>query len=238
MTYVNITRQELEAWLTQNFRAWERTNTAGVYLIPLSERVAVKLSSTQSQQNMSMGRGQASMNLTLVSRINGHVLNRKSRDRKHFQRTTNWRTTWKKGVDHWLKVYLESKDFYDKIADRQAYQDKWLALIDSIPSSGSNPKLFEMRDAVVGGDILWNGQERYILDLIKENKEREERLEKETRQPLSVDTLRDMYRAARSLHDREAMENITRLGLNAKEGALPSREDLNLYKRYYLTFLM
>ena len=89
MSYVNITRTELEDWLTTKNYSWERVkDKQGVYLITLSPTVAIKLSSTQTKHDHAMGRGFASMNLTLVSHVNGWTLNRKARDRKHFKRTT------------------------------------------------------------------------------------------------------------------------------------------------------
>ena len=43
-SYVTITREELEAWLEGLPWKWSRkTNTAGIYLVHLSEVVAVKV---------------------------------------------------------------------------------------------------------------------------------------------------------------------------------------------------
>lgn len=115
--YVEITREDLEGWLRSNFGSkWNRdTKYQGVYLIHLSDSVAVKLISSIGSDNRNMGLGQASMKLLLSSRITGKALNRKARDRKSFMRTKGWKKTWLAGVRHWQGVYEKSADFYDKI---------------------------------------------------------------------------------------------------------------------------
>jgi hypothetical protein len=117
MSYAPITRDELEAWLTRSPFSWSRSgDTAGVYLVHVSNNVAIKLSSTIGSRDDAMGRGQASMNLSLVSRINGRCLNKKARDRKHFKRTLGWTGTWADGLLHWEGVFNQYPGFYDRIA--------------------------------------------------------------------------------------------------------------------------
>lgn len=233
MSYINITRQELEDWFDSLphtlGRAWERvTGREGIYLIHLSDRVAVRLSSTQASTNTSMGRGRASMNLTLVSLVNGHVLNRKARDRKHFKRTTNWRKTWAKGLEYWAKVYNDNPDFYEKIADRDAYKAKWLGIIDSLPMGGDDPKVISARDTLEGGGVLWNGQEKYLLSL-KGNASSQpvNTLSK----PLPIEKLRDLYREARRRGDLDALQLLTTLGQASGRGELPSLLDVLEFKK-------
>jgi len=129
--YVQISREELEDWLKRNFgRNWSRDQKyAGIYLIHLSDSVAVKLSSSIGATSQVRGLGKASMKLSLVSRITGRVLNAKAKDRKSFMRTKGWRKTWLAGVRHWEGVYQEYPDFYDRIGrgedppERQQAQD-------------------------------------------------------------------------------------------------------------------
>lgn len=116
--YVEITREDLESWLRSNFGSgWNRDQrTAGVYLIHLSDSVAVKLTSSIGRNDRNKGLGKASMKLSLVSRlINRPPLNAKARDRKSFMRTKGWKKTWLAGVRHWQGVYEKSADFYDSI---------------------------------------------------------------------------------------------------------------------------
>ncbi len=230
MSYVDISVQDLEDWLDTNFSRWKKAvGTAGVYYIQLSDNVGVKLSSTQKSTGTSMGHGQASMNLNLVSLVDGSNLNTKDRDRKHFQRTTNWRKTWKEGVGHWIGVYNKNPGFYEKIADRAGYKAKWLAVIDSIPAGGSNPRMVEMRNTLEEGGVLWDGQEQYLLDAQKATS-RSKRVDPILTRPLPVDELRQMYVLARRMGDEEAMDTIKDLGLKARDGVIPTLADVVAYK--------
>jgi hypothetical protein len=117
MSYERITRHQLEGWLNRSPFAWSRdARTAGVYLVHVSDCVAIKLSSTIGCTDDAVGRGRASMNLSLVSRSTGSCLNRKARDRKHFQRTSGWQGTWADGLLYWRGVFLKCPAFYDRIA--------------------------------------------------------------------------------------------------------------------------
>lgn len=232
--YVNISRGQLESWLTSNFGSWSRVaGRAGVYLIHLSDRVAVKLSSTQKDTGGSVARGGASMNLSLVSRVDESLLNRKSRDRKYFQRTTNWARTWKKGVDYWISIYEDKDEFYEKIADRAGYKAKWLGMIDSLPNGGSDRQIIKSRDTLEGGSVLWDNQERYILEAVKANRTRTPATPSNA---LDVEKLRDLYRKARSEGNREDMETIKDLGLKARDGIAPSAQEQRIYNSLRLQY--
>jgi hypothetical protein len=221
--YVEITKEELEGWLRENFGSkWsKKSGSAGVYLIHLSDSVAIKLSSTQKAIGRAVGRGGASMSLSLVSRIDDRLLNAKAKDRKHFQRTMNWRTTWLQGVMHWKGVYLEKKGFYDKIADRSGYRQKWLDLIDSIPYAGSDDFLIKCRDRLEGGEILWDNQEQVI-------QEKAQRASRPISRPriLPVETLRLMWAWGRDHRNERVKEVALRLGLKTKEGIGPDDTDM------------
>lgn len=237
--YVNISREMLEDWLTSNFQSnWSRSgSTSGVYLVHLSDKVAVKISSALASTNRSMGRGQASMNLSLVSRVDGRTLNAKARDRKHFQRTTNWKTTWLKGIKHWQKVYSEKSDFYNKFADKANYVAKWKGMIDEIPYAGSDSLLISLRDKLEGGNILFPNQEQIILDRHTQSKQRRQRVQNSWNTPLPIDTLREMWIWGRDNRDERVKEIAKRLGLQSKAGDLPSEQDVRDYNWLRLTTL-
>lgn len=177
-TYVNVSRQDLESWLdsvvasSPSYKSWQAVSgTAGVYLIHLSEFVSVKVSTTLTAFDTTKGYGKASTKLSLVSRLFPNmVLNRKSNKQNTFYRTKNWRSTWKKGVDHLVaNSYASKADFYDNIArieDRDAYKRDKISAIESIPSWATNSKLVKLHQALTTGFILWPSQESYIESLI------------------------------------------------------------------------
>jgi hypothetical protein len=234
--YVNISRGELEDWLDSNFGSWSRVgNQAGVYLIELSDRVAVKLSSTQKNSGGAVSKGNASMNLSLISLVDGTLLNRKARDRKYFQRTKNWKVTWKKGVDHWISIYEDKDEFYEKIADRKGYKTKWIGMINSLPSGGSDREIIKSRETLEGGSVLWANQERYILEAIKASRTRSTPTPSNT---LDVAKLRDLYRKARSEGNRDDMKTIKDLGLKARDGITPSSQEQQTYNSLRLRYRM
>jgi hypothetical protein len=228
--YVQINRAELEEWLKDAFGShWSRDQSkAGIYFIELSDRVAVKLSSTQKGSDSAVSIGRASMKLSLVSLADGSLLNAKAKDRKHFKRTINWKDTWKKGVDHWVGVYNKNPSFYEKIADRKEYKKEWLGMIDSIPMGGSDQKLIGYRDQLEGGGVLWDNQEDYIFDLHQRSQRRQPN--PQLTQPLPVDLLRKMWVEARRQQDSQGMESLKDLGQASARGEIPSMADLIAFK--------
>lgn len=118
MTYHQITRDELEAWLNQSPFPWDH-KYGGIYHIHLSEHVAVKLSSTIGSRDDAMGRGRASADMVLASRVNGRCINRKAKDRDHFKRTAGWRERWLEGLLHWRGVFNKCPGFYNRIAQEE-----------------------------------------------------------------------------------------------------------------------
>lgn len=159
-TYVQISREELEAWLDSiGYRGkWKRDpKYAGVYLIELSPTVGVKLSSTIGSKDDAMGVGQASMQLALVSLVTGRVLNKKAQGQSHFKRTTGWAKTWAGGIDTMKKAYLASADFYDAIsviADREKYQRDLIDRISAIPGWNTDSELAGYYRKVEKGGVL------------------------------------------------------------------------------------
>jgi hypothetical protein len=175
------------------------------------------------------------MNLSLISLVDGTLLNRKARDRKYFQRTKNWKVTWKKGVDHWISIYEDKDEFYEKIADRKGYKTKWIGMINSLPSGGSDREIIKSRETLEGGSVLWANQERYILEAIKASRTRSTPTPSNT---LDVAKLRDLYRKARSEGNRDDMKTIKDLGLKARDGITPSSQEQQTYNSLRLRYRM
>lgn len=170
-TYVQITREDLEKWLEGLPWKWSRVaGKAGIYHIHLSDHVAVKLSSTIGASDNAMGYADASMNLELVARSSGKILNRKARDRSHFKRTKNWQKTWFEGIQHWAEVYRPAAAFYDKIAqidDRETYAKSFIEKIEAIPNWQTNEMLVGFRNKLLKGDVLSDKQEIEIEKAMK-----------------------------------------------------------------------
>jgi hypothetical protein len=168
-TFVQITRDELEEWLDSiGYRGkWERDiRYVGMYLIKLSDTVAVKLSSTIGSKDDAMGRGKASMQLALVSSVTGRTVNKKAQGQDHFKRTIGWKKTWATGIETMKKAYMSSSDFYDVIAgivDRDAYKDDLLQQIKKVQGWENNPDLVGYYRKIEKGGVLMP-RERGALD--------------------------------------------------------------------------
>jgi hypothetical protein len=171
VSYVDISREELEDWLDSLPYIWTREpRMSGIYYIHLSDAVAIKLSSTQTASSGSMGYAEGSMKLSLVSLVTKQLLNKKDADRSHFKRTLNWKKTWKDGVEHWASVYKNAKDFYDRIAiveDRAEYKRNLLKDIESVYGWDKNVFLSSMHEKVSNNSILTKAQEEAIAKFVK-----------------------------------------------------------------------
>lgn len=124
MSYVDITKSEFEAWLSSLGHPWKlKPGTRGCYLVGLSDRVALHITSTLGDER-SKGYAQAAGQMRLVSLVTDHCLNRKAQGQKHFKRTSGWRKTWGAGVSRMVAAYNECPDFYERIALPEDQQDK------------------------------------------------------------------------------------------------------------------
>lgn len=228
-TYVQISRDDLEAWL-DTVGKWSRFGkTAGIYLIHLSERVAVKLSSTIGTQNDAMGRGQASMNLALVSRVTDNILNRKAMDQSHFNRTSGWVKTWKVGVKRMQDAYLASADFYEAIAviqDRETYKRDLLSRIEKIEDWKQNRVLTNLHGRVSNNGVLVARDEEALSREEVEAEEAKNTPVITTESRLEV--LRSLYVGARANQDQWTMEFTKSIAdqLKLKRPLSPKQADI------------
>lgn len=222
--YVQISREELEDWLQSLRWKWSRKQgKQGVYYIHFSDLVGVSMSTTIGRTDEAVGLARGSMQLHLVSLVTGATLNRKAKDRKHFQRTTNWKATWADGIKHWEGVYQSNKGFYDKIApieDREEYREEMTARIEAIPNWDADRMLQSFHEQVERGGILSDKQ----VDII----ERAERAPAPSAPapsapPPGVDEallnrLRALYAEARHRGDQWTMDFAKSLGEQLKRG--------------------
>lgn len=166
--YVDISREEFENWLDSLRWPWYKVrSTSGIYDVQFSENVACRISTSLTAAGTVKSVGKASTKMRLVSRLNGRTINRKSAQSKYFQRTKNWRNTWKeKGVDHWHQIYIKSKSFYDSISrveDPEKYKGEKLNLIESHEGWETNSFLSSLHKQVSDGKILSPKQEKALF---------------------------------------------------------------------------
>lgn len=230
-TYVQLTRDEFEEWLTRDLgfstSEWKiKPGRGGVYQLFLSPTVAIEINSTTGAQDAVMGRANASMSMWLASRMNGKVLNRKAMERSHFKRTKNWRKTWKEGVDSMKSAYTKAKDFYDRIAsieDLDQYKQDTLALIERNPSWQNNEFLADMHDKVQKGSVL---SERQQAALERSSTPRSAPVQAPAPAPVQapaqedprLPALRELWARARAARDQWTMDFAQSLGEQLKAG--------------------
>lgn len=168
-SYVDITRDEFEGWLNSTkFRGkWsQKKGTAGIFVLPLSETVAIELSSSLSGKGETMGHGEASMSMKLVSLITGQTLNKVAQGQNHWKRTINWAKNLEVGLDRMEDAYRKSSAFYDAIAaikDRTEYKQTNMAKIEAVTGWEKNPFLHDLHERLDRDGIL-TGKQLEALD--------------------------------------------------------------------------
>jgi hypothetical protein len=171
-SYVDITRRQFEAWLKSTKLPWSlRDDTQGVYQLVLSDNVAIKVSSTLGRTNATKGYAKASMQMRMVSRVTGRVLNKKAQGRSHYKRTKNWRKNLSEGVSRFQDAYNDSRSFYDAIAeieDRDAYKSDLIAKIEGAANWRRNPALVEYHERLSSGKILTLDQKSKLEQLVSQ----------------------------------------------------------------------
>lgn len=231
-TYVQLTRDEFEEWLTRDLgfssSEWKvKPGRGGVYQLFLSPTVAIEVNSTTGSQDAVMGRANASMSMWLASRVNGKVLNRKAMERSHFKRTKNWRKTWKEGVDSMKSAYMKAKDFYDRIAsieDLDQYRQDTLALIERDPNWQNNDFLTEMHEKVQKGSVLSERQQAAVERIAPRQQARpapapvQEAPAQQDGEDPRLPALRELWVRARAARDEWTMDFVRSLGEQLKAG--------------------
>lgn len=161
-TYVQFTREEFESWLTSVGHKWRRkAGKAGIYEIPLSDTVAVEVSSSMTGRDNVVDYAGASMGAKLVSLVTGFTLNKVSQGQDHVKRTTNWRVNLGRVVENVVGAYRKSSAFYDSLAairDRDAYRRENLAKIERVPNWEQNDFLQSLHERLIGDGILTQKQ--------------------------------------------------------------------------------
>lgn len=246
-TYIQISRDDLETWLDTihlHEKWYLQPNKAGVYILPLSEGVGVKLSSTIGTRDDAMGRGQASMQLALISRITGQVLNKKAQGQSHFARTTNWQKNWRDGIDRMRDAYIKAQGFYDALAlieDREAYKTDVTDKIEGHEGWQNHPVLVDLHNRVERGGILTTAQNTLLNKILAGDDGRSTRNPAPPNGhgtgPLPDETLlermRALYRAAQNRNDAWLMDFLKSVSQVVKAGrALSPKQQEVLDKNF------
>lgn len=241
-TYVQIGRDELEDWLDSlpmQGRWRLKQGKAGIYLLPLSENVAVKLSSTIGTSDDAMGRGMASMQLSLVSLVTNQTLNKKAQGQGHFKRTINWRKTWREGFDRMKEAYLKAQGFYDALAlieDRDQYKADLLKKIEAVPNWQSDNLLADFHARVVQGGILTLKQLALLDKAVQEAKKPQAPApEKDTRifpdEDPMLPVLRALWKAAKIAGDQWLMEFTKSVADQIKAGRKMTQKQMDVIEK-------
>ena len=230
-TYVQISRDELEQWISSlplKGKWYVKPGYAGVYLLPVAKNVGVKLSSTIGSKDDAMGKGRASMQLALVSLVTGQVLNKKAQGQKHFKRTTNWQATWKKGFDRLKQAYLKAQGFYDALAvieDREKYKNDLLKEIETAPAWAGHKTLADFHVRLQKGGILTAKQvgllRAEVANAVQNSPVPAVTPDEPDESPVDdalVSRLRDLWRAAQQSGDNWLMDFSKSIGEQVKGG--------------------
>ena len=207
--FADISREMLENWLNtipELAEKWHlKSGFQGVYLLPLSRTVAIKLSSTVGSTNQVVGVGKGSMQLALVSRITGQTINKKAQGQSYFARTTNWEKTWKEGIERMRDAYLHAQGFYDALAaitDRAKYKADLLAKIQGIVDWQNDTRLSDWYRRVFSDGILTDSQVGYIEE--KANQPKAQGMTPENEKILAV--LKELWKKGKILDDTYLMD--------------------------------
>lgn len=187
-TYVEISRDEFEAWLDEATRAlgakkWDhKPGYKGVYRIHLSPHVCIEVGSSLTGRGRSMGYARGSMQMRLASLENGRILNKKVQGRSHFKRTKNWASTMLKAAKDFKAAYLDSKSFYDALseigpsrADRENYTQEILNTIEDIQGWQNHEDLRRFHYKVQKGGVLTLSEKDHMYNLARRSPEAEEK---------------------------------------------------------------
>ena len=161
-TYVQFTRAEFEEWLDSTGHKWRlKPRTVGIYEIPLSNTVAIEVSSSMTGRDDVVEYAGASMGTKLVSLVTGFTLNKVAQGQDHFKRTKGWRTSLKAGVERMVDAYRKSSAFYDALAairNRDEYKRENLAKIEKVPGWEQNDFLKSLHERIKDDGILTQKQ--------------------------------------------------------------------------------
>ena len=217
-TFVQFTRDEFESWLTSVGHKWKvKPGTAGIYVIPLSDTVAVEVSSSMTGRGDVVDYAGASMGARLVSLVTGFTLNKVAQGQNHVKRTINWRDNLGKVIDRLIDAYRKSSAFYDALAairDRALYKRDNIAKIEKVPNWSQNDFLKSLHERLTADGILTQKQ----LDALDRATSRPAPAPQEAPNPNLLGQVRALYAIGLDRKDHSIMDFAKTVGQLMKEG--------------------
>lgn len=178
-TFVKISRDEFEDWLYEICPVFERVEkTEGVYLCPVSDHVAVKVSSTIGRSGKVVDRGNGACRMSFVSRHNPRALPKppKTSDPAYqiLYRTKNWAKNWRRALEGFFASLRKHQAYYDTLAQQtQAeYAAEWTAKIESVKDYERFSILVDFREVLQKGEWLSYRQEATIWKFLNPRRRR------------------------------------------------------------------
>lgn len=173
-TYAPFTRENFEVWIERISRgAWSRKpDTSGIYYVHFSDKVGAAISSTLTGRDKVMGRGEASVQIWLVSLVNGKPINKKAITQSHFKRTLNWEKGFLSGVDTMKEEYESKRRFYEAIADHEEYIEQTVARLTSSPFAQNSSFIRGLVDKVQQGMVLTDNHEAVVKKIFEESSDK------------------------------------------------------------------
>lgn len=208
MNYVQITREEMEYFLAgvarklnSKFRFRRDRRYEGIYLIPFSDNVALKISTSIGSQGSVVDRGKGAIHLSLVSLVKKMrpLANKKMKDyigQSRINRTKGWQKNLTRAIIQAYEAYKKRESFFEEIAqgrEVESYSDpdpELISNIEEIPNWKDNNFLSSLHQQLSRGKKLSPKQGEVLNRILAKV-----RLEKS---PPKVDeeqlqSLRDLY---------------------------------------------
>lgn len=173
-TFRRITRKQFEDWLFTLCPVFDRVEgTKGIYLVPMSKYVAVKISSSIGTGSKVVEKGKGSCHMSFVVRDTGRQL-RRPKDAKGVSyrmchRTKGWEKNWGDALKLMFEGFKADRDAYtaDAMRSQKDYAKEWKARIKSVDGWRRIDILADLHKKLVAGEWLSPRQESAIWKFVR-----------------------------------------------------------------------
>lgn len=240
--YKEISRDEFEAWLDKSFGKgkWKlKDNRTGVFEVPLSDRVALVISSSIGSDDRVITKGGASMSARMQSRVTGKTLNRKAQGQKYVTRTEKWEANLLQVCKRIQDAYAKAKDFYEalsEIPDQDAYRADYLKMIEGVQGWQNDTFLASLHQRLDGNGILTIKQKAALERIAIEAPSYDVEPSKEEGDEILLNKMRDLYVRARNANDGWLMSFVTDIAKLVKAGRKLSQKQNQVLEKSFLKY--